>query len=165
MNRRIPPGPYADVSRSAGGAPAGTYDKGAPIVAIQNARLFGGYTGTTKRQNNPPSVAYLNNQARKFTLPLALGRRFTAPADKAEIYTSDPRPMMQDYQAKEDYFRNMHMRDLGGIRTNPERTPHGPGTNYWGKPYHPRGLTYRFLPSPSQNTADMNPPMPLYRGY
>lgn len=139
---------------------------GAPVVAKQTARLLGGYTGGTFRQRNPPPVAYLNNLARTWTMPWAIRQRLVAPADQTEIYVSDPRGILGkgEWQQREDYFRNLSVRGLGGVRTNPERTAAGRGL--WGKPYQPAGNTMRFLPSPGDASVDTNDTeMPLRRGY
>lgn len=160
-----PKKPGVDVSKGERGQPAGTYNKGAPVVAKQNARMYGGYTGGLFRQKNPAPVAYLNNHARTFGLPLAIRQRMRAPAQDTEMFVSDPRMIVgsvEAWEAKEAYFRNMHLRDLGGVRVNPERTPSGTGR--WGKPYEPAGNTFRFLPNPDTG-ADSNEAMPLRRGY
>lgn len=143
--------------------------KGAPVVAKQHARLVGGYTGGTTRQRNPPSVAYLNNLARTWKMPWAIRQRLVAPADKTDVFVSDPRGIVGGtgvWQNKEDYFRNLSVRGLGRNPEllNPERTPHC--YSMGGKPFQPRGLTYRFLENPQQTTVERNPPtIPLYRGW
>lgn len=154
-----------DVSRQEGGQRAGTY-KGAPVVAQQNARLYGGYTAAF-RQKNPPSVAYLNSLARSFKSPLAIRQRLRAPAENAEVFRVDPRGIVgsvNEWEKKDAYFRTLHLRGLGGVKVNPERTPYGPGHPNGAKPYEPRGLTFRFIPS--SNGVDLNDPdRPVRRGY
>lgn len=161
MGKRV----ITNVSKGEKGQRAGTHPT--PVVAQQNARLYAGYTGTTLRQADPPSVAYLNNLARTFDMPWTIRQRMQAPASNTEVFASDPRSIVgniNQWKKKEAYFRNMHLRDLGGARVNPERTPNGSST--FGHPYQPAGLTYRFLPRPDDVKVDTNSQqIPLYRGY
>lgn len=145
--------------------------KGAPVVAKQHARLVGGYTGGTFRQHNPPPVAYLNQLVHTWSMPWAIRQRLVAPADKTNMFLSDPRGItggVGTWDNKEDYFRNLSVRGLGRNpeQTNPERTPVGRAGGLRGKPYQPRGLTYRFLPSPDAVSVDKNDEsIPLYKGH
>lgn len=161
-----PPPKYATYVRNPDKVPNAN---GAPVVAKQHARLLGGYTGATTRQRNPPPVSYLNNLARTWNMPWLIRQRMVAPADKAEVFVSDPRGIVggvTEWQKREDYFRNLSVRGLGRNPEllNPERTPHCYIRG--SKPFQPRGLTYRFLENPSQMVVETNPPnIPKYRGW